>query len=122
MSISKLKILYKDLTVFSTWNLQGEETRPEVLLEKVYDAFNHGSGQEDELFLQLHCRSLSVGDFVMVEDQWYQCASCGWDKVSEPYVERWKELFNARLAQWPVSQRNKSLLLTVSNQVEEIMD
>ena len=58
----------------------------EEALEVVFARFNSGSGQECEAFLKSGARSLSVNDFVRLDDQWWQCMSMGWEKVSPEYV------------------------------------
>ena len=54
------------------------------LLEDVFDWFNGGSGKESPLFTNM--RSLSVNDFVIIDDNIYQCASVGWKNVDEDYM------------------------------------
>jgi len=54
------------------------------LLEDVFDWFNGGSGKESPLFTNM--RSLSVNDFVIIDDNIYQCANIGWKKVDEDYM------------------------------------
>ena len=56
------------------------------LLEKIFAQFNHGSGQECDFFLGNKMRSLSVNDFVKVDNQWFQCAGVGWEPVTEQRV------------------------------------
>jgi len=55
------------------------------ILEEVFGMFNHGSGDECELFLKNKLRSLSV---VRVDDQWFQCKSVGWKEVTNEYVDQ----------------------------------
>lgn len=59
-----------------------------ALLERVFAAFNHGSGYECDLFLGEKIRSLSVNDFVAIGDCWYKCESMGWSPASEAEVNR----------------------------------
>ena len=57
-------------------------------LDEIFDGFNGGSGRECRLFsMTPKMRSMSVGDFVRVDSQWYQCASGGWNKVTPERVE-----------------------------------
>lgn len=56
------------------------------ILEMVFAGFNHGSGQEYEIFLNSKMRSLSVNDLVQVGSQWYQCQSFGWKEITEEEV------------------------------------
>lgn len=51
------------------------------ILQFVFAGFNHGSRRELNLFLRAHIRSLSVGDFVAIDSQWYECDRNGWKKV-----------------------------------------
>lgn len=72
------------------------------VLENIFAEWNNGSGQEGHLFLQSACRSLSVGDYVKVGDQWYRCASFGWDEVSKESVDLWfAEMEACRQARLP---------------------
>jgi hypothetical protein len=41
-------------------------------------------------------RSLSVGDFVKLDDKWYRCASFGWDEASTEDVDRWFDAMDER--------------------------
>jgi len=59
----------------------------EQVLEDVFAMFNYGSGKESPLFMARKLRSLSVHDCVRVGEQWYQCASVGWQKVTAEYVD-----------------------------------
>lgn len=63
-----------------------EMTRSEVL-ELMFGWFNAGSGSECQMFLERKGRSLSVNDFVRLNDEWFQCRSMGWDKVDDSLVE-----------------------------------
>lgn len=52
--------------------------------ERIFAAWNDGSGQESEKFLSMRCRSLSVGDvlvFPEIETS-LACASFGWGVVT----------------------------------------
>jgi len=40
-----------------------------------------------DLFLLGNFRSLSVHDCVRIDEDWYQCASVGWTKVNNEYVD-----------------------------------
>lgn len=60
-------------------------TRSDVL-ENVFGWFNNGSGEECDEFTKRQCRSLSVNDFVRLNDEWFQCRSVGWDKVDDALV------------------------------------
>ena len=69
-----------------TMELNLEMTRSEVL-ELMFGWFNVGSGSECQMFLDRHSRSLSVNDFVRLNDEWFQCRSLGWEKVDDSLVE-----------------------------------
>lgn len=58
------------------------------ILEDVFAWFNSGSGREHPEFVRSHSRSLCVNDFVSVNNQWYQCKGCGWEKVDREYINR----------------------------------
>ena len=84
----------RELTFHVDWD------KPQVALEQIYAGFNAGSGEESPVFLNGKMRSMSVGDFVEIEGQWYQCADAGWRKVTEskvnevmalPYYDTWKD-------------------------------
>ena len=67
-------------------SLNLEMNRSEVL-ELMFGWFNHGSGSECQMFSERKGRSLSVNDFVRLNDEWFQCRSMGWDKVDDSLVE-----------------------------------
>jgi len=62
------------------------------LLEKVFAWFNHGSGQEAHFFLESKMRSLSKNDCVNIDGQWYQCASIGWNEITDERVDELERL------------------------------
>jgi hypothetical protein len=64
---------------------------PNAMLEQVFAWFNAGSGQESQEFVKSRTRSLSKGDFVRLNNQWYQCAPVGWMPVSPDYVAKLEE-------------------------------
>ena len=55
-------------------------------LEDIFTQFDHGSGNECKEFVDNRMRSLSVGDFVQFEGQWWECLPSGWDMVKPNYV------------------------------------
>jgi len=69
-----------------TMTLNLEMSRSQVL-ELMFGWFNHGSGSECQMFLGRKCRSLSVNDFVRLNNEWFQCRSMGWDKVDDSLVK-----------------------------------
>lgn len=64
----------------------------EWILEEIFAMFNHGSRYECKEFLNLKIRSLSMNDCVRVNDQWYQCASIGWEEITNERVEELEQL------------------------------
>lgn len=56
-------------------------------MEIIFAEWNAGSGQESVLFKQSRCRSLSVGDFVKIGNNIYECDSIGWNKVTQQDVD-----------------------------------
>jgi hypothetical protein len=58
----------------------------EDILDAVWAGFNAGSGKEMGAFLVAKVRSMSVGDFVRIDSQWFRCASFGWDQATENEV------------------------------------
>lgn len=83
-------------SVNMTLNL--EMTKSQVL-ELIFEWFNHGSGSECQMFLDKKCRSLSVNDFVRLNDEWFQCRSVGWDKVDGSLVRNQIEAAKAACVQ-----------------------
>jgi hypothetical protein len=74
-----------------TIQLPDEDSHAQIL-ENVFASCNYGSGQECEEFKNGRMRSLSVNDFVKIDNQWYQCESIGWKAVTEEYVNEIEEL------------------------------
>jgi hypothetical protein len=64
-----------------------EHMSHEGLLEEIFAWFNHGSGRECDVFLGNKMRSLSVNDFVRIDDMWWQCKSVGWARCAAAYVD-----------------------------------
>jgi hypothetical protein len=82
-----IKVKYPAEATFSlVWEL--DPMTHSALLERVFAAFNHGSGQECDVFIGGKVRSLSVNDFVAVGDCWYKCESMGWLPISGAEVNR----------------------------------
>ena len=50
-------------------------------LEQLYAEWNRGSGQESREFLEQEVRSLSVGDVVERDGEYYACAPIGWQEL-----------------------------------------
>jgi len=76
----KVNICYPGKGYWSFDHLEVED------LEDVFAQFNHGSGAECKEFVDNRMRSLSVGDFVQFEGQWWECKSVGWEMVKSNYV------------------------------------
>ena len=76
---SKVNICYPGEDLWS-FDLEVED------LEDIFTQFNHGSGNECKEFVDNRMRSLSVGDFVQFEGQWWECLPSGWDMVKPNYV------------------------------------
>ena len=86
-----IKVRYPAERTFSlVWELDSmvSTTSHSALLERVFAAFNYGSGQECDVFLGGKVRSLSVNDFVAIDNRWYKCESMGWSPTSEAEVNR----------------------------------
>lgn len=49
--------------------------------EDVWRAYNRGSRQEDSEFLDKEIRSMSVGDIVEIDGEYYMAASFGFDRI-----------------------------------------
>ena len=78
----KVNICYPGKGYWSFDHLEVED------LEDVFAQFNHGSGAECKEFVDNRMRSLSVGDFVQFEGQWWECKDVGWEMVKSNYVVR----------------------------------
>ena len=67
------------------------------VVEQVFAMFNAGSSQECFQFLDSQARSMSVNDFIRVDDTWYQCCSAGWRVVTREYINNVVELVESQL-------------------------
>lgn len=56
------------------------------VLEKTFNEWNAGSGQECKEFIESKARSLNKNDIVIINDTYYQCMSYGWNVVSREYI------------------------------------
>ena len=99
MSLTPLRIVYADRSYNSGPIFADLSKNAIEALEEVFAGWNAGSGQEWPGFVSAHVRSLSVGDFVKIENEWFQCNSFGWKLVDEAYVAEWLEEFDKRLAE-----------------------
>lgn len=66
--------------------VEHDSTDDEEILETIFAACNHGSGQESKEFIKSNLRSMSVGDQVTLgnsleESRTYECAGIGWNKL-----------------------------------------
>lgn len=57
----------------------------ETDLENIWRQWNRGSGYESEEFLWQNTRSMSVGDVVEQDDDYYMAASFGWNELEISY-------------------------------------
>ena len=108
MSLTQLRIVYADRS-YNSGPLFADLSKNVIeALAEVFAGWNAGSGQEWPGFLSEKVRSLSVGDFVKIENDWFQCNSFGWKLVDEAYVADWLNEFDKRLAEveatskWPI--------------------
>ena len=99
MSLTPLRIVYADRSYNSGPIFADLSKNAIEALEEVFAGWNAGSGQGWPGFVSAHVRSLSVGDFVKIENDWFQCNSFGWKLVDEAYVADWLEEFDKRLAE-----------------------
>jgi len=49
--------------------------------ENVWRAFNRGSGREADEFLDKEIRSMSIGDIVEIDGEYYMAAAFGFDQI-----------------------------------------
>lgn len=50
-------------------------------LEMIWRGWNRGSGYETREFVEQRTRSMSVGDIVERENEYYTCVPIGWQKI-----------------------------------------
>lgn len=97
-------IHYADDTLSIEFSYSTESTTHADILEEIFAGWNNGSGQESEIFLRREVRSLSVGDYVRVDGQWYACAPVGWREEDEADKDLWFSALGAiRAARLPGS-------------------
>lgn len=70
LASSDFEQLYREVAEVDTYEL-----------EELYAEWNRGSGRESDTFLKQGVRSMSVGDIVEQEDDYYLCCSVGWDEI-----------------------------------------
>lgn len=101
MNSFNVHLRYDDTTFEVSFKMESKFNEVNNVLEEIFGQWNGGSGMECDIFNKSHCRSLSVGDYVKVDDQWYRCAGMGWKKVSQDDVDLWfntmSEIRNNRL-------------------------
>jgi hypothetical protein len=69
------------------YDVEAEAMSHRALLERVFAAWNCGSGQESDVFLASNQRSLSVGDFVAIDGSWYRCEPMGWREALKSWSD-----------------------------------
>ena len=97
MSLTQLRIVYADRSYNSGPTYADLSKNFVEALEEVFAGWNAGSGREWPGFLSEKIRSLSVGDFVKIDTNWFQCNSFGWKLVDDAYVADWLEEFDKLL-------------------------
>lgn len=89
MKSNLITIIYPDEARF---NLVIEsDISVDSLLERLFAEWNAGSGTESQDFLVEKIRSLSVNDIIEINGAYFQCASYGWNEVSQKYVDDLEE-------------------------------
>lgn len=82
----QIKILYPGSVGFLT-SVETSKNTHSHILEVVFAQWNGGSNEECPQFLTARCRSLSVGDFVQIDDgPWYLCEGFGWAAVPPEFL------------------------------------
>ena len=99
MSLTPLRIVYADRSYDSGPIFADLSKNAVEALEEVFAGWNAGSGREWPGFLSAKARSLSVGDFVKIDADWFQCNSFGWKLVDEAHVADWLNEFDKRLSE-----------------------
>lgn len=56
------------------------------IAERAFEEWNSGSGNECKEFKDNHVRSLSVGDFVKINNHIFKCEPSGWNEVTTEYL------------------------------------
>ena len=79
---------------------------PKSALERVFHQFNAGSGQECWQFTNAKIRSLSVFDFVRIDQQWYQCMSVGWKEATLQDLQELEDAVDEEMKKQPSYQRS----------------
>jgi hypothetical protein len=76
----KVNICYPEQDLWSF------ELPADIGINDIFSMFNAGSGNECKDFIDQKMRSLSVGDFVQIGGQWWECKPVGWEMVKPNYV------------------------------------
>lgn len=82
-------------------------TSDEKILGILFAEFNNGSGEEGADFLAAKCRSMSVGDYIRIDAQWYRVEGMGWSKAGQDDVDNWFLKLNELQALRHPSQRTR---------------
>jgi hypothetical protein len=88
-NVNLITIKYPELTMGECKKLQtyiDGDYPDSKILEHIFACFNAGSGQECKTFKEARVRSMSVGDFVCINGQWYQCLNTGWEETTDEVV------------------------------------
>jgi hypothetical protein len=102
-------LVMKNITIVypgdKTFRFQHPSTAEDKdLLELLFAEWNAGSCQECDLFLNGNQRSMSTGDFVCIDGNWYQCMSIGWEKTDIAHVNAFEQLVVERVKSDPECQ------------------
>ena len=88
----------KDITLRYPYDRDIIITRDDdYTLEDAFAEFNAGSSRECPEFLEARIRSLSVGDLVRWNGNWYICKSIGWEKMTEEAVMDYMTAIESKL-------------------------
>lgn len=98
-----IAITYADDT-FNKVFAQDLADNPLEALEQIFAQWNNGSNQECPAFINAKCRSLSVGDFVGIDGNWYRCAGIGWTSVPADVVANWLDALAEELSKQPLAR------------------
>lgn len=93
-----VEIAYSDASFQGKFDVLHDGRSDHTILEDVFAQWNGGSGLESSTFINAHCRSLSVGDFVKVGPTWYRCEGCGWKFASQSFVTGWFDELQKRVS------------------------
>ena len=100
----------KDITIRYPYDRDITITRDDdYCLEDAFAEFNAGSSRECPEFTEARIRSLSVGDLVRWNGNWYICKSIGWEKMTEEEVMDYMTAIESKLIELRTLENDPNL-------------